>query len=72
MIPVNYESDIFFMLCRVELLGTKLRVPDGMPAAVVVLSVKGGERLGQEYFWSPAFSGVDGSLVTNDEFIPFE
>ena len=42
-------------------------VPEGIPAVVVVLCTKEGE-----HFWSPAFSGFDGALVTNDEFIPFE
>ena len=43
------------------------RVPEGIPAVVVVLCTKEGE-----HFWSPAFSGFDGSLITNEEFIPFE
>ena len=41
-------------------------VPEGMPNTVVV--VKDAE--GKEHFWSPAFSGIDDSLITNDEFIP--
>ena len=48
------------------------RVPEGIPAVVAVLNVKEGERSWSEHWWSPAFSGVDGSLVTNDEFITFE
>ena len=46
-------------------------VPEGIPAIVVVLSVEEGKNSRSEYFWSPAFSGFDGSLVTNDEFVPF-
>lgn len=46
-------------------------VPEGIPAIVVVLSVEEGENSRSEHFWSPAFSGLDGSLVTNDEFVPF-
>ena len=47
------------------------RVPEGIPAVVTVLYVKEGENLRTEHFWSPAFSGFDGSLVINNEFISF-
>ena len=47
------------------------RVPEGMPAVVAVLYVKEGERSWSEHWWFPAFSGFDGSLVTNEEFVSF-
>jgi len=40
-------------------------VPEGIPAVMVILSAI------KEYYWSPSVSGFDGSLVTNDEFVPF-
>ena len=42
-------------------------VPEGMPTTVVVVK----DMEGKEHFWSPAFSGIDGSLITNGEFVPF-
>ena len=47
------------------------RVPEGMPAVVAVLYVKEGESSWSEHWWSPAFSGFDGSLVTDEEFVSF-
>ena len=46
------------------------RVPEGIPASRVVLSKK-EEGYWSEHYWSPAFSGIDDSLITNGEFIPF-
>ena len=43
-------------------------VPEGMPNLMVCVT---GEQ-GRDYFWTPAFSGEDGSLITNEEFIPWE
>ena len=47
-------------------------VPEGIPAVVALLYVKEGESFWSEHWWSPAFSGFDGSLVTNKEFVPFK
>jgi len=46
-------------------------VPEGIPAVVAVLYLKEGENHLKEHFWSPAFSGFDGSLVTNEEYVSF-
>ena len=46
-------------------------VPGSIPDVVVVVYTldEGGGPM--EHYWPPTFSGEDGSLVTNDEFIPF-
>lgn len=43
-------------------------VAEGMPSTIVVVT----EPDGFDYYWAPAYSGVDGSLVTNDEFVPWQ
>jgi hypothetical protein len=43
-------------------------VPEGIPRTIVVVT----DANGNEQFWSPAFSGMDGSLVTTDEFVAGE
>ncbi len=46
-------------------------VSEGMPSLAVIVCFR-AEDDWREHFWFPAFSGIDGSLETNDEFIPFE
>lgn len=43
-------------------------VPEGMPNRVVVVT----DERGNEHAWSPSFSGIDGSLVTNEAFAPLD
>ena len=43
-------------------------VPEGAPGTIVVLT--DGE--GKEHTWEPAFSGEDGSLITDSNFVPFD
>lgn len=42
-------------------------VPEGIPYIVVVAT----DAEGNEYFWYPFYSGEDGSLITDEKFIPF-
>ena len=49
-------------------------VPGSIPYSVVYLLIKdetGGRTHFFEFFWPQEFSGEDGSLVTNEEFIAF-
>ena len=43
-------------------------IPEGMPNLLVCVT----DEQGQNHFWAPAFSGMDGSLLTDEEFIPWE
>ncbi|MDI9370693.1 MAG: hypothetical protein QM446_07220 [Synergistota bacterium] len=43
-------------------------IPEGAPGTIVVLT--DGE--GEEHMWVPAYSGEDGSLITDQKFVPFD
>jgi hypothetical protein len=46
-------------------------IPGSIPDVVVVVYTLDEEGGPMEHYWPPDFSGYDGSLVTNDEFIAF-